>query len=448
MQESRQECHTLIRAAIIVTQDQDRRVIHDGFLAINPDEKGEGRIIAMGSENEMAGWQAVKTLDYPAHMVLPGLVNAHAHCAMTLMRGYADDLPLLDWLHERIFPLEARLDPETAYLGSLLGQAEMLACGISTFMDMYLFEESVLEAAELSGMRAIGGEVIFDSAGPASSGAAQSLEMTRELARKYAGHPRIEAAVNPHSVYTTTPQILRQCADLALELGLGLHMHVAESAAESALSLEKWGSRPLGLCESAGLLEARCIFAHMVDLSDDELDTAARAGIGIAHCPSSNMKLASGIARVPDMLARGMNVGLGTDGAASNNSLNLFAEMARCALLHKCAGSDPTHAPAQSVLDMASIGGARAMGRPWLGCLAPGHPADLAVLDMARPNLTPMHNPVSQAVYAASGHEVVMTMVGGEILYDHGKFSRFDIGDIVREAGRAARLLTRRPGAC
>lgn len=445
MQEAMQECHTLLRAAILVTQDEARRVIRDGCIAISHDDAGEGRIAAIGSAREMGSWRAARTLDYPAHMVLPGMINAHAHCAMTLMRGYADDLPLLEWLSRRIFPLESRLDAESVRLGSLLGQAEMLASGITAFMDMYLFGEAVLEAAGISGMRAIGGEVVFDSSGPASAGAAQSLEMTRELARKYAGHPRIEVAVNPHSVYATSPETLRRCAALAGELGLSLHMHVAESAAESALSLEKWGLRPLGLCADAGLLEGRCVFAHMVDLDDMELDLAARAGVGVAHCPSSNMKLASGTARVPEMLARGIAVGLGTDGAASNNCLNLFAEMGRAALLHKCAGADPTLASAQSVLDMATTGGAAAIGRPGLGRLAAGHPADLAVLDLSRPNLLPMHNPISQAVYAASGHEVVMTMVGGEILYDHGNFSRFDMARLAAEAARAAALLTRKP---
>lgn len=435
-------CHTLIRAAIILTQDEQRSIIHDGTLAISHDERGEGYIAALGPASAMGRWQADRVLDYGGHMIMPGLINAHAHCAMTLMRGFADDLPLLQWLEQGIFPLERRLTPELVRLGTMLGHAEMLAHGTTACMDMYLFEDEVFAAAETAGLRLTGGEAVFAFPSAACPGPFEALEKTRQLARRLAGHPRLAAAVNAHSVYTTDAAILRTCRDLALELDLPLHMHLAESSQESALSQEKWGMRPLAWCEKQGLLDARCTFAHMVDLTGEEIALAARRGVAAVHNPSSNMKLASGVAPVPRMLDAGMIVALGTDGPASNNRLSIFTEMARAALLHKCAGNDAAALPAQIALDMATLHGARALGRPELGCLAPGRPADLCALNLARPNLAPMHSPVSQAVYAATGQEVEMTMVAGEVLYERGRFSRFDYPALLAELNQAVRFLT------
>lgn len=369
-------------------------------------------------------------------LVLPGLVNAHSHAAMTFLRGLADDMPLMEWLEQCIFPVEARLTPDIVRLGSLLGFAEMLRTGITASMDMYLFEGAVFEAAEQAGLRCVGGEAVFGFPSAACADWRTALEATRALAARYAGHARLSVAVNAHSVYTTTPEILVACRDLALELGLPLHMHLAETRRETETCLATHKKRPVEYCHDLGLLDAPCTFAHVVDVSEAELELLAAHRAVAVHNPSSNMKLASGAAPVPAMLDRGVRVGLGTDGPASNNQCNLFTEMGRAALLHKLIGRDPSLLPAQDVLDMATLGGAAALRLPHIGALAPGMAADCVALDLDAPNLQPLFNPVSQLVYAATGHETRLTMVGGEVVYRDGRFTRFDYNELRREAAR------------
>ena len=423
------QCQTLIQAGVLVTQDAGRRIFSPGALAI-----GNGLIAEAGPAEEIAArWQAEEYLDLANMLVLPGLVNAHSHAAMTFLRGLADDMPLMDWLTRRIFPVEARLTARIVRLGSLLGFAEMLRTGTTACMDMYLFEGAVLEAAEGSGIRCLGGEGVFGFPSAACKDAAEALEKTRQLAFRYAGHERISVAVNCHSVYTTTPEIVAACRDLALELNLLLHMHLAETKEETARCLAGHGRRPLDYCHNLGVLEAHCTFAHVVDVTRAELELLAAKGACVAHNPSSNMKLASGAAPLAAMLELGMKVGLGTDGPASNNQCNMFQEMGRTALLHKLMSGDPATVPARAVLDMATLGGAAALRWPKLGALAPGMAADLTALDLNEPNLQPMYVPESHLVYAATGHEVRLTMVGGEVLYRDGKFSRFDYHALRRE---------------
>lgn len=425
------ECQTLVHAGVLVTQDAERRVLAPGALAI-----GGGTILDAGPHAELAArWQPREHLDLAKMLVLPGLVNAHSHAAMTFLRGLADDMPLMEWLTTRIFPVEARLRADIVRTGSLLGFAEMLRTGTTACMDMYLFEGAVLEAAEMAGLRCTGGEAVFGFPSAAMPDADAALQATRELAARYEGHERISVAVNCHSVYTTTPEIIAACRDLALALDIPFHMHLAETREETGRSLAAHGRRPVAYCRDLGVLDCACTFAHVVDVTEAELDLLAQAGAAVAHNPSSNMKLASGAAPVPAMLARGMDVALGTDGPASNNQCNLFQEMGRAALLHKLMSGDPASVPARAVLDMATLGGARALRRPRLGALAPGMAADLVALDLSEPNLTPMYAPVSHLVYAATGHEVRLTMVGGEVLWRDGRFTRFDYEALRREVG-------------
>ena len=423
------ECQTLVHAGVLVTQDAERRIHGPGALAIS-----DGIILEAGPAAELAArWQPRERLDLGNMLVLPGLVNAHSHAAMTFLRGLADDMPLMEWLTGRIFPVEARLTADVVRLASLLGFAEMLRTGTTACMDMYLFEGAVLEAAEEAGLRCTGGEAVFGFPSAAYPDAAAALAATRGLAERYAGHERISVAVNCHSVYTTTPEIMAACRDLALELDLPFHMHLSETRDETARCLAEHGRRPVDYCRSLGVLEARCTFAHVVDVNEAELDLLAAAGAAVVHNPSSNMKLASGVAPVPAMLARGLTVALGTDGPASNNQCNLFQEMGRAALMHKLVSGDPASVPAAAVLDMATLGGAAALRAPQLGALAPGMAADLIALDLAEPNLQPMYAPVSHLVYAATGHEVRLAMVAGEVLYRDGRFSRFDYDALRRE---------------
>ena len=427
-------CDTLLHAACIVTQDEQRRVFENASLAID-----KGLIADIGPTDELLQkWQASETLHLEDKLVLPGLINAHTHAAMTFLRGLADDMPLMDWLNQRIFPVEQKLTPELVRLGSLMGYAEMLRTGTTACVDMYLFEAAVFEAAATAGLRCLGGEAVFAFPSAAFPGPDAALDATRALAEKYRNHDRLRVAVNPHSVYTTTPEILAACRDLAQELALPLHIHLAETPSETQICLSAQGKRPTEYCRSLGLLDVPCTLAHVVDVTSDELDLLTRQKAVVAHNPSSNMKLASGAAPVAAMLARDMRVGLGTDGAASNNRLNMFSEMGRAALLHKLTGLDPTLLPAGQVLDMATLGGAAAMHDTRLGSLAPGMAADCIALDLTEPNLQPMYNEVSHIVYAATGMETRMTMVGGEVLYQDGRFTRFDYAAL-REEMRAVR---------
>ncbi len=425
-------CQTVIDAQAIITQNPQRDVLYDASLAIDG-----GMIMAAGPTAEIeTQWEASERLDLSGMLVMPGLINAHTHAAMTFLRGFADDLPLMDWLRNAVFPQEARLTAEMARLGSLLGYAEMLASGTTSCVDMYIFEDAVLDAADEAGLRCMGGEAVFGFPSAACPSYRQALAATCSLADKYKNHPRIGIAVNPHSVYTASPEILRQCRELALRHELPVHIHLAETRQETETCLKEYGKRPVAHLADRGLLDCRLIAAHLVDINMDEAALLASSGASGVHNPASNMKLASGTAPVAATLATGLPLGLGSDGPASNNQMNMFAEMRQAALLQKLATGDPASLPAGAVLDMATLGGAAVMGDPRLGSLKPGCHADCIALDLAAPNMQPLHNPISQAVYAASGHECRMTMVGGEVVYRDGKFTRFDYSALLGEVAK------------
>lgn len=424
-----QLCDTIIHAHCIVTQNKERAILYNGSLAIT-----SGNIVALGPKEEICSfWDAKETLDLCNMLVMPGLINAHTHVAMTFFRGLADDLPLMEWLKSYIFPIERHLTPEIVRWSSLLGYAEMLRTGTTACLDMYFFEDVIFEAAVKAGIRCTGGESIFVFPSVSCDTAKTALEHTKKMAELYSDNTRINVVVNPHSVYTTTPQVLSQCIETAEECNLPLHIHLSETTTETQLCLQEYGLRPVSYCRELGILSPRTTLAHVVDVNLEELTCLAEHGCVISHNPSSNMKLASGVSPIPEMIKRNLSVGLGTDGAASNNCLNMFMEMGRCALLHKVYWSDPTVLPAQTVLDMATLGGAAAIHQPKLGVLAPGHPADLIALDISMPNLQPMFNPISHLIYATTGMEVFLTMVEGEILYYNGTFTRFDYVNLSKE---------------
>lgn len=431
-----QKCDLLLRAGIIITQDAERRILKNAAIAVK-----DGYIAAIGQANELTlEWASEEEIDYSCDLLMPGLINAHTHAAMTFLRGKADDLPLLDWLTNTVFPVEARLTPEIVYLGSMLGYAEMLATGTTSCVDMYIYEDVVLNAADDAGIRCMGGEAIFNFPSAACADYKAALRQTEMLVEQYQDHDRIKVAVNPHSVYTTTPQILSDCRKLAYAKNLPLHIHLAETVTETAESIKMYGKRPVAHLDDLGLLEMPLLAAHIVDILPQEAGLLARHGVCGVHNPASNMKLASGAAPIELMRNLGLEIALGTDGPASNNQLNMFAEMRQAALMQKLVTQKPDALPAQAVLDMATRAGAKAMQKPGLGQLVPGAPADCIVLDLTKPNLQPMHNPVSQAVYAASGHECLMTMVGGEVLYQEGRFTRFEYADILDEMEQLQRF--------
>lgn len=428
-------CTTIVNASVIVTQNEQRDIIEDGAIAIC-----DSTIAAVGPRAVIhAAWQADSTIELGESLAMPGLVNAHTHAAMTLLRGLADDLPLMEWLTEHIFPVEQGLSAELVELGTLLACAEMARTGTTAFADMYLMEDAALRAVEKSGLRCRAGEAIFAFPSPAYADTTVAFELIRAQQQRWSTNTRIRLSITPHAVYTSNPELLIQCRELASELQLPLHLHLAETATETAQCVASFGKRPVPYCDELGLLGPQTTLAHCVDVTADELDILAARGVAIAHNPKSNMKLASGAAPLTAMLERGIPVGLGTDGAASNNSLNMFTEMSSCAMLHKLTSLDPTAAPAATVLDMATRGSAATLHWEGLGSLAPGNPADIIALDLAAPNLQPMYNAVSHLVYAATGHETRFSMVAGETVYHDGSYPRIDM-EILRSEIRKARL--------
>lgn len=428
-------CDLIIKCSTLVTQNTERALFDNAAMAVK-----NGKIMAVGTQQDiMHSYDASEVLDLSGHMVMPGLINAHTHVSMTLLRGLADDLPLMEWLTKHIFPVEQKLTPEHVRLGALLGCAEMIRTGTTAFCDMYLMEHAVAKAVDEAGLRAVVGEVIFEFPSPAYADLNAAMDVVRDMHDTYKDHDRIRTAVMPHAVYTTNPELLTRAGELAEELDIPLHIHLAESASETAQSLERFSKRPIEHLDALGLIQSRTHAAHCVDMTDDEIALFARKGIRVSHNPESNMKLASGISPVQKLLNAGIPVGLGTDGACSNNNLNMFEEMGSAALLAKVSGMDPTALDAQTVLDMATRGGAACLDWPAIGSLEPGQAADCIAIDLSAPNLMPMYSPVSHAVYSATGNEVAMTMVSGEILYNKGKYTRFDYPALLEEIRELAK---------
>ena len=376
--------------------------------------------------------------------MLPGLVNTHTHAAMTLFRGLCDDAPLSVWLSEHIWPAEAKLSAEAVRLGIRLACAEMLASGTTCFLDAYLFVDAVADAAEASGMRAVLCQGVFEIANAGFKTVDAAFASAAALADRLAGHDRLRPAIFPHAVYTCSAKTLTRCAAFARDKDVLLSTHACETAKENDDCAKANGARVIPYLHDLGLLGPKTLLAHGVALDAADIARLAQTGTAVAHCPRSNMKLASGIAPVATLSRAGVTVALGTDGAASNNALNIFSEMTTAALLQKVATGDPTQLEAQAALDMATRDGAHALSWPELGRLAVGGPADLCALDMTRPQLAPGLDPVSDCVYAASGGEVRCTMVAGKVLYRDGAFPGLDYPGLLAAFREASAGITGR----
>lgn len=416
----------------------DGRVVHDAAVAVCG-----GTIMACGDRGDLTErFGAKETLRLRDAFLLPGLINAHTHLPMTLLRGVGDDRPLLQWLREDIWPVEGRLTPELLRLGAALGCAEMIRTGCTAFMNGYFREENTGRAAHDAGVRAVLGEGFFGFPSPMFPDAESCWATLKQLRRQYSGHPRIRTSVAPHAVFTVGPDDLTASHALAAEFDLPWQIHLAESPEETATCIEKYGKRPVEVLDSLGILDHRCTLHHCVDVTDEEIERLSATGAKVVHNPASNMKLASGIAPIQRMLDAGVTVGLGTDGAASNNQLNMFREMGLAALGGKVRDHDARAVSAADALNMATEGSAQCLRWPELGTLAPGHPADMCALDLAAPNMLPMNDPVSHAAYAATGHEVRMTMCEGRVLYLDGDFRTLDIKGLKTEADKARRWIS------
>lgn len=358
-------------------------------------------------------------IDCSQHALLPGLVNLHTHSAMNLLKGYADDHALMPWLNEHIWPAEKKwISKQFVHDSSLLACAEMLSGGITTFNDMYFFPESTIQAVKRSGIRAQIGLVVMEFPSNYAATANDYIRLGTEARDQYKHDPHISFAFAPHAPYTISNQTFEQISTLAEQLNLGIHTHLHETTVEIQQSLDQYGIRPLDRLQSLGVIGPTSVLAHGVHLESHELESLARQGAHIAHCPCSNLKLASGIAPVAGALRVGLNVGLGTDGAASNNRLDLWQEMRTAALLAKVADNDPESLPAYTALQMATIRGAQALGlQDQIGSIEAGKQADLIAVRLDELNSLPCFDPVSHLVYVAGREQVTHTWVGGCLRY-------------------------------
>ena len=393
----------------------------------------DGRIEAVLPMAEAAGRYAdYLRVDLPGHALIPGLVNAHTHAAMALMRGVADDLPLMRWLQEHVWPIEAKhASAQFVKDGTLLACAEMLRGGVTCMNDMYFFPEAALEAALAAGMRAALGLIVIEFPSAYAADPEQYLAKGLALRDEWREHPLASFCLAPHSPYTVSDATFRKVAQLAAELELPVHIHVHETLDEIERSVSEHGARPLQRLERLGLLGPNLIAVHAVHLEPAEIALLARHRSSVAHCPSSNLKLASGFAPVAALLAAGVNVALGTDGAASNNRLDLFQEMRSAALLAKAVARDAAAMPAHAALHAATLGGATALGLEGrIGSIVPGKAADLAAVAFDSIELQPAFDVVSHLVYACGREHVTDVWVGGERVLQDGMLTRLELSDL------------------
>ncbi len=426
----------LIRGADILTMDEKAGLIRGGDVAVE-----NGVIKGAGPAGWAGNWAADKIIDAAGKAVLPGLVNTHTHAAMTLLRSYADDLQLMDWLENKIWPAEAKLTAEDVYWGTMLANLEMIKSGTTTFADMYFFMPEVAKAVEECGLRAVLSRGMVGVAPNATQAQDESRSFI-ETWHKQAGG-RITVQLGPHAPYTCPPDYLAKVMDLAAAYKVGIHIHLAETRHEVETCLKDYGKTPIKLMHDLGLFKHQVLAAHCVHLSDEEIDILAANKAGIAHNPGSNMKLASGVAPVARLLAKGVTVGLGTDGAASNNNLDMMEEVRLAALLQKVHTADPTAVPAMQALQMATVLGAKALGlHEQIGTLAPGKRADLIIFNLKAPHLTPKHDLASLLVYAASDADIETVMIDGKIVMENRRLLTLDEEKIMWHAQKCAARLT------
>jgi len=414
--------NALISARWIVPVEPSGTVLEHHSVAVR-----DGVIEAVVPHGEArTRFAAYEELVLENHVLIPGLVNAHTHAAMSLMRGHGDDLPLMRWLQEHVWPMEAKhVSAGFVRDGTALACAEMLRGGITCFNDMYFFPEASLEAALACGMRSAHGIIAIEFPSAYASDAADYLRKGLAVRDRYGDEPLVSFTLAPHSPYTVSNDSFRKIATLAAELDLPVHIHLHETGEEVERSRAEHGMRPLERMERLGLLGPSLIAVHAVHMERQEIERLARYGCSVAHCPSSNLKLASGFAPVHSFLEKRINVALGSDGAASNNRLDLFQEMRTAALLAKAVSGNAEALPAHAALRAATLGGAQAMGLAGkIGSLQPGKAADLVAVDFSAPELAPCYDPVSHLVYVAGREHVSHVWVAGEPLLIERNFLR------------------------
>ncbi len=422
----------VVTNGLVVTMDEEERVIPGGAVAIDGAD-----IVAVGTADEIGRqFRGAETIDAAGQVIAPGLVNTHTHAPMVLYRGLADDLALMDWLQKYIFPAEAKtVSPEFVRAGTRLAALEMIRSGTTTFADMYYFEEEIAQETKAAGLRAVLGQTVIQFPVADAKTPQEALVRAAAFIEAFKDDPLITPAVAPHAMYTLDGPILMAARNLAQRHGVPTLIHLAETRDETRVAVERGAMSPVDYLEGLGFLGEGVMAAHGVWVSEADVAILRTRGVGVSHNPESNMKLASGTAPVPAYLAAGVAVGLGTDGAASNNDLDMFEAMRTASLLHKLQSGDPRVVGARTALAMATIGGARALGMASeIGSLEPGKRADVIVVDMTAARQTPMYDPISHLVYTTRGDDVRTTIVHGRVLMRDRTVLSLDEAAVLRDA--------------
>lgn len=436
------DCDLIITNGTILTMCPGSQPLRDGAVAVRA-----GRIVAVAPASELVEQAPTTTLlDAGGGLILPGFVNTHTHLAMTLLRGYADDLLLQDWLTQHIWPAEGSfMREDTVAAGTRLAAAECIRAGVTTVCDMYFFGARIGDVLAETGLRAIVSEGLLDHPTPAAPSSTEGLRLSRELLERFRDHPLISAALAPHAPYSVQAATLVKAAELADDFGAPLMIHLAETRAEVDNLLQEKGITPTAYLADLGILGERTIAAHCVHVSPEDLQILFDLEVGVASNPVSNLKLSSGVAPVPQMLAAGIKVGLGTDGAASNNTLDLLRDGQLAALLYKGVSGSPTCLPARQLGELLTIGGARVLGLgDRIGTLEPGKEADIICLATTAPHATPWYDPDSHLAYAARAADVQHVIVRGKVLMQDRELLTIDERETLAEARRVAARLPRR----
>jgi 5-methylthioadenosine/S-adenosylhomocysteine deaminase len=422
----------VITGGTVVTMDPARRVIQDGAVAVD----GRDIVGVDTSETIRRQFRGQETVDAAGQVIMPGLINTHTHAPMVLFRGLADDLALMDWLNKYIFPAEAKMvSPEFVRAGTRLAALEMIESGTTTFADMYYFEEEIANATKAAGLRAVLGQTVIQFPVADAKTPADALTRAEAFIKAFKDDPLITPAVAPHAMYTLDGATLKAARELSRRYGVPTLIHLAETRDEVKTAQERFKSSPVAYLDSLGFFGPGVLAAHGVWVSDAEVALLKARGVGISHNPESNMKLASGTAPVTAYLRADVAIGLGTDGAASNNDLDMFEAMRMASLLHKLQTFDPQAVSAKTALEMATIRGARALGMDkQIGSLEPGKRADIIVVSMNSARQTPMYDPLSHLVYVTHGDDVQTTIVNGAVLMRNRKVLTLDEAAVLKEA--------------
>jgi len=433
LSKSNQTADLLIVGGMVVTMNERRDVIEDGAIAVKNSE-----IVAVGKSSDLTkSFRAKETINAKGKVVIPGLINTHTHVPMSLYRGIADDLDLQEWLTKYIFPAEAKnVNEEFVRAGTRLGLAEFIRGGTTTFCDMYYFEDAIADETSKAGVRGVLGETLIDFPAPDNKTFDEALVYTEKFVKKWQGNPLIIPAIAPHAPYTVSQENLLKARALSDKLNAPLVIHLAEAESETEfIKTNQKGMRPIEYVEKIGFLSDKTIAAHVIQANEAELDILKRIGVGIAHNPQSNMKLAAGVAPVPMMLKKNLRVGLGTDGAASNNDLSLWEEMDTAAKLHKVFSKDPKVVSAEEAFAMGTIGGARALHlENLIGSLEVGKRADIVIAGFESLNQTPSYNVYSTLVYATKAEDVRTVIINGKIVMRDKRLLTLDENVIKKDA--------------